>query len=201
MLFLAIGLILLFVFQYNQVIDTKKFIQDSEPYLRFLMEDDYKFLLNVKYNGKLYLVEHIIKYLLDIYATWGIFVDIVTNVPMFPTKEKERGYNQSKIIAQEFAKSANISFFETCEKVIDTVSQTTLNTNERLKNVENCYKVKSEIKRKLKNKTVLIIDDVITTGATTNELSRIMLKAGAKTCYVLTFAHTPFKQLNIENSN
>ena len=51
MLFLAIGLILLFVFQYNQVIDTKKFIHDSEPYLRFLMEDDYKFLLNLKYNG------------------------------------------------------------------------------------------------------------------------------------------------------
>lgn len=53
MLFIVIGLILLFIFQYNQVIDTKKFIVDAEPYFRFLMEDDYKFFLNVKYNGEL----------------------------------------------------------------------------------------------------------------------------------------------------
>lgn len=51
MLFIIIGLIILFIFQYNKVIDTKKFIVDAEPYFRFLMEDDYKFYLNIKYNG------------------------------------------------------------------------------------------------------------------------------------------------------
>ena len=43
------GLIVLLIFQYQNIIDSQKFITDTEPYLRFLMEDDYKFLLNVKY--------------------------------------------------------------------------------------------------------------------------------------------------------
>lgn len=51
MLFVIIGLIILLIFQYQNIIDPQKFITDTEPYLRFLMEDDYKFLLNVRYNG------------------------------------------------------------------------------------------------------------------------------------------------------
>jgi hypothetical protein len=53
LIFILIGAILLFIFQYNKVIDAKKFISDVEPYFRFLMEDDYKFLLNLKYNGNI----------------------------------------------------------------------------------------------------------------------------------------------------
>ena len=47
MLFVAIGVIIIFVFEYNNIIDSRKFIQDTEPYFHFLMEDDYKFLLNI----------------------------------------------------------------------------------------------------------------------------------------------------------
>ena len=50
MLFVAIGVIIIFVFEYNNIIDSRKFIQDTEPYFHFLMEDDYKFLLNIRYN-------------------------------------------------------------------------------------------------------------------------------------------------------
>ena len=53
MLFVIIGLIVLLIFEYQNIIDSKKFISDTEPYLRFLMEDDYKFLLNVKFNGEI----------------------------------------------------------------------------------------------------------------------------------------------------
>lgn len=49
--FIFIGLILLFIVEYNQKIDTRKFIKDVEPYLRFLMEEDYEFLLHVKYGS------------------------------------------------------------------------------------------------------------------------------------------------------
>jgi hypothetical protein len=52
MIFVFIGVIIIFVFEYNRAIDTKKFIMDSEPYFHFLMEDDYQFLLNVRYNGE-----------------------------------------------------------------------------------------------------------------------------------------------------
>lgn len=51
--FIVIGIILIFIFQYNQVIDSKKFIEDAQPYFNFLMEDDYPFLLSVKYGGNI----------------------------------------------------------------------------------------------------------------------------------------------------
>lgn len=53
MLFVAIGVIIIFVFEYNNIIDSRKFIQDTEPYFHFLMEDDYKFLLNIRYGGQI----------------------------------------------------------------------------------------------------------------------------------------------------
>lgn len=53
MLFVIIGIIVLLIFEYQHIIDSKKFIADTEPYLRFLMEDDYKFLLNVRYRGEI----------------------------------------------------------------------------------------------------------------------------------------------------
>ncbi len=49
--FIFIAIIVLFILEYNHKIDTKKFVMDSEPYFRFLMEDDYKFLLNLKYGN------------------------------------------------------------------------------------------------------------------------------------------------------
>jgi len=52
MLFIIIGVILLFIFNYNRVIDARKFVVDIQPYFGFLMEDDYKFYLNVRYNGE-----------------------------------------------------------------------------------------------------------------------------------------------------
>ena len=53
MLFIIIGAILIFIFNYNQAIDARKFIVDIQPYFHFLMEDDYKFYLNVRYNGEI----------------------------------------------------------------------------------------------------------------------------------------------------
>lgn len=52
MLFIVIGVILIFILNYNRVIDTNKFVKDTEPYFRLLMEDDYEFLLNLKYPGR-----------------------------------------------------------------------------------------------------------------------------------------------------
>lgn len=155
---------------------------------------------NLKYNGSLYLVDYIVKYLTDEYAKWNVFPDFITNVPMFETKERKRGYNQSKLLAEKFAELAKIPFNEFCVKVVDSTSQTELNTKERLKNVLDSFAFKSEYKDLIKNKTILIIDDVITTGATTSEISRILINAGAKECYVLTFAHTKLQKVDFEQA-
>ncbi len=160
-----------------------------------------KVVHNLKYNSKTYLVEYMVRYLLDVYATWDMFADFVTCVPMFKLKEKARGYNQSKLLATEFSNQTKIPFVEFCAKVVDTLSQTELNTQQRLENVEDSFAFKPEFKKQIKGKVVLIIDDVITTGATTNEISKVLLNAGAKACYVLSFAHTKLNQLNFETKD
>ena len=160
-----------------------------------------KVVHDVKYNNKKFLIEYMVKYLLDLYATWNVFPDIITCVPLFPTKEKARGYNQSKLMAKIFAEKVNLPFYELTEKVVDTPSQTTLNTLERIENVKNSFSFKDDFKKLIKNKTILIIDDVITTGATTSEISRILCNNGANACYVLSFAHTKLQQLDIETKD
>lgn len=153
----------------------------------------------LKYSKKKYLVEAMSKYLIDIYATWNLFADIITNVPMFPTKEKERGFNQSSLLAKQLSESVKVPFVELCAKIVDTPSQTDLTINKRIENVKNTFSFRNEHKKLITGKTILIIDDVVTTGATTSELSRIMLEAGAKECYVLSFAHTDIEQISFEN--
>ena len=155
---------------------------------------------NLKYNNKKYLVDYMVRYLLDVYSTWNVFVDIVTNVPMFPTKEVTRGYNQSKLIAKKFSSDAKLTFCELCFKVKDTTSQTELNTKERLENVKDSFAFNEEYKNLIKDKTILIIDDVITTGATVSEVCKVLLKNGAKACYALSFAHTKLNQIQFEEN-
>ncbi len=155
---------------------------------------------NLKYNGKKYLAEYMVKHMLDVYAKWNAFVDIITFVPMFELKQKARGYNQAQLLADEFSKKINIPCYELCVKVVDTTSQTELDNKERMKNVEDSFAFKKEFKDLIKGKRILIIDDVITTGATTSEISKVLKSAGSKECYVLSFAHTKLQQMSVEKS-
>jgi competence protein ComFC len=151
---------------------------------------------NLKYNGKRFLGSHMADFMLEKFATLNIPADIITCVPMRHKKEKQRGYNQSGLLAQDFADKIHLPFLDCCEKVVDNPSQTTLSFDERMKNVKDTFKFKKEFKQAIKDKVVLIIDDVITTGATTSELSKVLKEHGAKECFVLSFAHS-FKENNI----
>ena len=130
--------------------------------------------------------------MLEYYATQNLFADCVTYIPMFKKKEKLRGYNQAKLLAEEFSNHTNIPIFDFCEKVVDNSSQTELDFKARRENVKDAFKFKKELKKQLKDKVVLVIDDIFTTGATTNEICKILLEKGAKECFVFTLAHTPF---------
>ncbi|MBR4998281.1 MAG: ComF family protein [Clostridia bacterium] len=153
----------------------------------------------LKYGGKKYLAEYMVKYLLDVYSTWNIVADIVTCVPTFSLKAKGRDYNHSQVLAEIFANELKLPFYDLVTKRVDTSSQTSLNTRERMENMKDSFAFKHEFKDLIKGKSILIIDDVITTGATTNEISKILKESGAKACFVLTFAHTKLEQLDFED--
>ncbi len=142
-----------------------------------------------KYNRMKFLSEPLGKFLCEYFATWDINPDIITSVPLHLSKLKRRGYNQSECIARFLSEKYNIPYYDLCVKIVNNISQTELDLKQRKENVKNVFKFNNEYKKEVKDKTVLIIDDVYTTGSTCNELSKIILSAGAKEIYVLTLAH------------
>lgn len=162
----------------------------------FIYQDNILQLVHkFKYDSGAYLAKPMAMFMAETYATMGVDVDFIAYVPLTKTKESERGYNQAELLAKQVSSLVQIPLVNLFEKVKDSKTQTALNTASRKENVKDCFKLTSE-KRKAKNKSILIIDDVITTGATTSELSKIAKKGGIKSCFVLTFAHTKLENKN-----
>lgn len=120
--------------------------------------------------------------------------DLITFVPMTEKSERKRGYNQSRLFAEELAKRSGKPFAAVAEKKRDTLAQKTLGRREREKNLEGCFTVTD--RKAVKGKRVLIVDDTLTTGATTYELACAIKRAGAQRVSALTFTSvqnkTPF---------
>jgi ComF family protein len=111
-------------------------------------------------------------------------------VPLHPRKERERGYNQSRLLAQCFAAigGAGTVVVEALRRVVDTPTQTALDRRTRQANLKNAFALRS--------RTVitpidryLLIDDVFTTGSTLNACAAVLRRAGCLNLDVVTFGH------------
>lgn len=115
-------------------------------------------------------------------------VDAILPIPLYKRRLRERGFNQSALLANYLAKSSGIPLsLNSLTKVKDIMPQVRLGAKERKKNPKNAFKVKD--KELIQGKELLLIDDVFTTGATVRECSKVLKKAGAKEIYVITLAH------------
>lgn len=113
--------------------------------------------------------------------------DVVVGVPLFPRRERERGFNQGALLADAVAGKLGVeSFNRVVVRVRDTNSQTELKSRERAANVKGAFSV--AYPDWLLSKHVLLVDDVMTTGATVNEVSKVMMRAGAASVHVITLA-------------
>ncbi|MDE7330311.1 MAG: hypothetical protein K2N30_04415, partial [Clostridia bacterium] len=81
----------------------------------------------------------------------------------------------------------------------DTKEQKELTLKQRAENLDGCFKVKNA--EAVKDKTVLLVDDVLTTGATADTLSKKLLEAGAKAVYLATVASVEYKVIKKENAS
>lgn len=116
----------------------------------------------------------------------------VIPVPISNKKIKNRGYNQSIAIAKGFCSQSEIGTFELKDKIIlkeiDNTPQAKItNRKRRLENVRGVFSVKD--KEKVQGRTIIIIDDVTTTGGTINEIIKILKKSGAKKVIGFAIAH------------
>ena len=148
-----------------------------------------KLILKYKFKEKTYLYKIFIK---NLKKNKKIYVflkkyDIIIPVPISKKRKKQRGYNQSSLLAQEISKDFNMEYNEKCLiKLAHTKPQSSLSKEDRIKNVKNVYSVKNS--EKIINRNILLIDDIYTTGNTVNECSRILKLAGAKHVDVITIA-------------
>jgi ComF family protein len=121
---------------------------------------------------------------------------LVVSVPLTAVKRRSRGFNQAEEIARRFCASASSSGLRAAAGIQldsallvrnrETVSQTGLTRPQRQANLRGAFVVKNP--EKLRGKRVLLVDDVMTTGATAGECVRIMMKSGAKEVFVATVA-------------
>lgn len=115
--------------------------------------------------------------------------DIIIPVPIHKKRRKERGYNQTELIAKEISKNIlSLKYLDILIKEKNTVAQSTLDKKERLNNLKNVYRIKNMNVNKLENKKVLIFDDVYTTGTTANECARVIKVLNPGTIGILTIA-------------
>ncbi len=111
---------------------------------------------------------------------WNVKIDIIIPIPLHRIKYRERGYNQSDYIAQGIGSIIGKPILlDAVKRIRYTQTQTKLNLEERLINMEDAFEIFPDAPGKLYGKTCLLVDDIITTGATMNSCAIKILKAGA----------------------
>ena len=113
-------------------------------------------------------------------------VDVVCPVPMHWLKEFWRGYNQVDLLATTLAKTMGIPSKKLLKRRKWTRAQVRLNRKERLKNIVDVFRAVN--KENIKGRSILLLDDVMTTGATLSACSQVLKTAGAKKIFILTLA-------------
>ena len=104
---------------------------------------------------------------------------LVIPIPAHLSRKNDRGYNQAELLAEKLAEKIQLPFnSEVLTKSRNTKSQTSLPSQDRIFNVKNSFIVTNpEI---VKNKKIILVDDIVTTGATLSEAARVLKEAGAE---------------------
>ena len=145
----------------------------------------------IKYSGKSYIA----KFLGELLGAFAKNLNQVTKemiimpVPLHRKKLKQRGFNQSALFVKELSPVLEIEIdFFTLIRTRYTKPQTGLSLEDRRKNVNGAFEVRGN--NEIKGKSIILVDDVATTGNTMNECARILKKAGCKKVLGLTLART-----------
>lgn len=134
------------------------------------------------------LAEVLIKYLSNLSLSMvKSQKSVVVFIPLHPRRERQRGFNQAKLIAEIVARRFNLALVDALKRVKDTKSQAKMKeTEKRIENVSGCFAIKNP--EMIQGKNIILIDDVFTSGATMNEAVKILKKNGAKRIIALVLA-------------
>ncbi len=137
------------------------------------------------YNGR-FLAQAFATELSNVYFKNYFNADVVVFVPATKKSLKKRGFNQSELLAKQFCELTGLPLVDCLEKVKETDRQALLDKTSRQKNLKGAFNVKDKIA--VKNKKVVIVDDVSTTGSTAENIASVLKKAKAERVFLLTVA-------------
>lgn len=153
-----------------------------------------KLITDLKYEGKKYIAEIFGTVLSDLYFESGFDCDFCVFVPMSDERATSRGYNHALLIAKEFSRLSGVPLRrDVIVKSRETVQQMRLSREERQENLKGSFAIKN--RKEIIGKRVLLIDDVMTTGATAESVCGLLIKNGASSVFVLTAASVQKKRI------
>ena len=113
--------------------------------------------------------------------------DVLVPVPLHPVRLRERGYNQSALLTEEIARRFDLPVSsDNLIRIRHTQNQALIVGKNRWTNIQGAFRIKYS--SRFLEKSVLMVDDLLTTGATVSEAARVLKSAGAKKVRVLTAA-------------
>lgn len=152
-------------------------------------------ILDFKFNhhfarGKL-LSRLLIDFLHDAYKDQAL-PDALVPVPIHPRKRFRRGFNQSELLTRDISDAIGIkAHYQLCYRQQQAASQKDSSKQARRDNLKNAFGIDPGKAPLIKGKNLALVDDVVTTGATANELSQLLLQQGAASVVVWALARTP----------
>jgi len=166
-------------------------LEFDQAWCAFLFNEPMQKLLHIfKYGHKTSLRHFFIDGIMSFTRDYQIHLnefDLIVPIPLHPTRLRERGYNQSALIADMLAEELNIPVDKrNLQRVRHTPNQARLSQKERWTNVKAAFKIKPH--NNFRQKNILLVDDLFTTGATVSQAAKTLKAAGAAKVNVLTIA-------------
>jgi len=116
----------------------------------------------------------------------GLTFDAFVPIPLHPRRQRERGHNQSALLARELGRKKGLPARNLLKRTRYTVTQTHFDRQERMQNLRDAFSLRQNVQ--VLGQNLLLVDDVFTTGSTLDECARVLTSAGAKTVCALTLA-------------
>lgn len=148
-----------------------------------------KLILGYKFSNKAYINNFFANIIIKNEKNYNLLkqYDMIIPVPMHKKKMLKRGYNQTELISEKIAKNLGIANRpDILQKVVNTTTQSKLGGKARQTNIQHAFFIKNDIE--VEDKKIILLDDIYTTGATSEECSRVLKDAGAADVLILVLA-------------
>ncbi len=143
-----------------------------------------KIIYNLKYKNETYISKYIARIMKEKLDLEDIKYDYILYVPLHKKRLNKRGFNQSEKIGKNLSKLNEVPSHDILMRIKNTKRLYKLSKEDRKKELKNGFKIKDTID--VRNKNILLVDDIFTTGSTVNEISKLLKLNGVNKVYIIT---------------